>query len=118
MGKFISSGSDMAKQVETGTFTATGASAQIAFRGPFSVAVWGTFAGTIDLQKSFDGGTTWVNDYAPYIANQITMTAPAAFQCVEAEDGVYYRLNCSTYTSGTVNYRLSASEPATWNTGF
>ena len=74
-------------------------------RGPvkgsagFNVSVWGTFIATVTLQRSFDGGTTWleVNSW----------TAPVEARDEEPE-GALYRIgvDAGDYTSGTVNVRL------------
>lgn len=111
MGQLSPSGPDLAQQVVSGDFTASGQSDPINVYGGFNVAVWGTFSATVALEKSFDGGTT----YVPVVTEglgAVSFTASAAFEYAEVELGVYYRLNC-TFTSGTVNYRLSASVPRT-----
>lgn len=114
MGKFNTAGADQAAQVEAATFTATGQSTPIALYGDFSVAVWGTFSATVVLEKSFDGGTTWI-PAANAAGSAISLTAALAIQGRESEMGILYRLDC-TWTSGTVNYRVSASVPRTTNT--
>ena len=91
----------------TGAFTGTGTSdtfipcisskkTESAF---FNVSVWGTFVGTVQLQRSFDGGTTWIPT-ASYTAVDSDIGE-------EPEDSVLYRFECTAYTSGTINYRLS-----------
>lgn len=93
----------------TGTFAATGQSASLkpvrneGTSEKFNVDLSGaSFVGvTIAVQRSFDNGVTWV-DLTGY-----SYTAPASVIIEEPEEGVLYRLNCSAYTSGTVNYRLS-----------
>jgi hypothetical protein len=99
----------------TGTFTALGQSNAFLPEGlnefgevdhQFNVSLWGTFVATVQLERSFDNGTTWL----PLTANGTQVmkwTAPASESTGETEAGVLYRLNCTAYTSGTVNYRLS-----------
>jgi hypothetical protein len=95
----------------TGTFTATGQSASFTpatpdnNRGPFNMSLWGTFVGTVQVERSFDGGTTWLPLTA--LGTAIPFTAPCSEVFEELEFGVQYRLNCTAYTSGTINYRLS-----------
>jgi len=97
----------------TGTFGATGQSASLCPKQgdyhhqsySFNMSLWGTFVGTVQLERSFDNGTTWLPITA--LGSSITFTAPASESFEEPEVGVIYRLNCTAYTSGTVNYRLS-----------
>lgn len=92
----------------TGTFTATGQSASftpVPGRA-FNPSLWGTFVATMALERSFNEGSTWlpVSQYGA----AITFTGPMSESALETEVGVIYRWNCTAYTSGTVNYRLSA----------
>jgi len=100
---------DQANAVVTGSFTATGAGSDFSVYGVFNIAVWGTFDATAVLQKTFDGGTTWIGVLSPYTGTAVSITASGALQFAECEQGVSYRLDCSTYVSGTMNYRLSTS---------
>ncbi|MEY3774316.1 MAG: hypothetical protein RLZZ129_1096, partial [Verrucomicrobiota bacterium] len=45
-----------------GTFTGTGRSAAFIPKqgSAFNVSVWGTFSATVQMQRSFDNGTTWL----------------------------------------------------------
>jgi hypothetical protein len=101
----------MAQNVSS-TFTGTGQSASFLIKGvddrrptSFNLSLWGTFVGTVQLERSFDG-STWL----PLTANGTQIykfTAPCSEPVEESEIGVLYRLNCTAYTSGTINYRLS-----------
>lgn len=94
--------------ITAGTFSATGQSSAVTISPirAFNVSVWGTFVGTVQLERSFDGGTTWLPITAA--GTQIyTWTAPASEIAAEPEANVSYRLNCTAYTSGTINYRIS-----------
>lgn len=73
----------------------------------FNVAVYGTFVGTVVLEKTYDGGTNWVPVLRPGGNTAVSYTAPSTEVLYEPEDSVAYRLRCSAYTSGTINYRLS-----------
>jgi hypothetical protein len=96
----------------TGSFTATGDSASVvpvaagAFKSGFNATIWGTFVGSIQLQRSFDQGITWVPITIGGAA-ALTYTAPASELVSEVESGVSWRCACTAYTSGTINYRLS-----------
>lgn len=89
------------------TFAATGQSGTftpVAGR-PFNVSVWGTFVGSVQLERSFDD-TNWFPITAA--GTQLYVwTAAASEVAEEAEAGVSYRLNCTAYTSGTISYRIS-----------
>lgn len=89
------------------TFTGTGVSGDV----------------TAQLEKSFDGGATWL------VANQDKNGTACSWELASAhvnnavdfvmdepERGVAYRLNCTAFSSGTLNYRLSATGGAatTW----
>ena len=89
------------------TFVATGTSASftpLAGRG-FYFSLWGTFVGSVQLERSFDSGTNWL----PITAGGIQLfkwSAPASETDQMDKTGVLHRLNCTAYTSGTINYML------------
>lgn len=94
----------------TGSFTATGQSpvfspARGQGNGRFNGSVWGTFVGTVRFERSFDNGVTWLP--ATQAGSPVTFTAPFTEVLIEPEADVLYRLNCTAYTSGTINYRIS-----------
>jgi hypothetical protein len=89
----------------TGTLSAAGASASVKVRGDFNFSLWGTFAATCELDRSFDSGTTWIQLTA--IGSPFSWTAPATEVLNEPESGILYRVNCTAVSSGTVNYRVS-----------
>jgi hypothetical protein len=98
--------------IVTGSFGATGQSASFQPRilskriAQFNVSVWGTFVGTVQLERTFDSGTNWLPITSGGSAS-FKYTAPASEQQTEPEQTAQYRLNCTAYTSGTINYRLS-----------
>ncbi|CAJ0778778.1 hypothetical protein LMG7141_00798 [Ralstonia condita] len=112
MGVFATGGVEQAQTVVTGTLAAAANGNAAFFLGNFNVAVWGTFVGTLTLQNSYDGGTTWIPVINKRTGNVITFTAPGALQEDEVEAGVQYRLAMTAYTSGTANYRLSEGAQA------
>ncbi len=79
-------------------------------------------SGTVDLERSFDGGATWLmcgvgglGAGATYVlGSQVTtpIAVPISFVTSEPEGGMLYRLNCLAYTSGTINYRISGTGAA------
>jgi hypothetical protein len=93
----------------TGNIVSTGTDAKVVITG---AAI--TFDATVQLERSFDGGKTWVicnlgaPAQTPVIAQWTGATvAPVSITFGEPEKNVYYRLNCTAYTSGTINYRIS-----------
>lgn len=100
----------------TGSFTATGQSASLIPRvgqtypgsqAPFNVSLAGTFVGTVQLERRFteQGGSTWHPLTA--LGTQIYVwSIPCSETAEEPQAGVEYRLNCTAYTSGTINYRM------------
>lgn len=81
----------------------TGADAAATFTGSGI-----TFNATVQLERSFDGGLTWIAcnlGTAGAIAQWLT--GPISFTFGEPEKQTLYRLNCLAYTSGTINYRIS-----------
>lgn len=97
----------MATQV-VGAFTATGQSDafQPQHQIDFNISLWGAFVGTVQLERSFDKGVNWL----PLTVNGVQLlkfSGPVSESWVESEDGVLYRLNCTSCASGSVNYRIS-----------
>lgn len=90
----------------SGTFTATGQSSSFRPIGKFNVSLRGTFVGTVAIERSFDG-TNWAGISRDSSGTAATFTGPAGVICEEVEGDTLYRLNCTTYTSGTVTYRVS-----------
>lgn len=110
--------SSVTSQVVSGTFTATGQSASFTpipgsnkaqqhGAGYFNMSLWGTFTATVKLQRSFDAGTTWLTVSQDATGADASYTAALSVVAIEPETGVLYRLNCTAYSSGTVNYRIS-----------
>jgi hypothetical protein len=92
----------------TGTFTATGQSASFTpiCGRPFNVTLSGTFVASVQLERSFDAGSNW-HPITAAGTQLYAWTAAASETAEEHESGPIYRLNCTAYTSGTVNYRIS-----------
>lgn len=82
-----------------GTFQGPGVSESVYLHRKFNVSLSGTFSASLDLQRSFDGGVTWLS-----VAR---FTQPMEGMGEEAETYVFYRLSCTDHASGVVSYRLS-----------
>lgn len=102
-----------------GTFTATGQSANFIPRtaerstvNAFNIFLYGTSVATVQLERSFDQGTTWTKIYAGgvqlyrWVYDGSTLVNISETM-EEPEQGIWYRLNCTSYTSGTLSYRIS-----------
>lgn len=74
-----------------GRFNSTGTSDELTVKGDWTLIITQRWAGTIILQRSYDGGSTW-KDLKRY-----TRTTPTAHTTkdkgTETEDGALYRLN-------------------------
>lgn len=88
-----------------GTLTAAGPGERASVRGGFNVSARGPFVATVLLERSFDGGSTW--EPLTALGTLISFTGPFSEVFEEPEDDVRYRLNCTSYTSGPIIYRIS-----------
>ena len=107
MGKRSTTANEEAVEVMTGSFAATGTSTPRGLWGDFNIAIWGTFVGTVAVERSFDGGTTFIPVARDTSGTAASFTTPTSLSISEPERAVLYRLNCNAYTSGTISYRLS-----------
>ena len=85
----------------TGTFTATGNSSSYKTRGGFNISLSGFGSATVELQRSFDEGVTWVAVES--------FTGNTERRVDEPEKGIHYRFEATAYTSGTIAYRLGST---------
>lgn len=111
---------DQANAVVSGTFTGTGISAAFLCWGPFNVVFGGrggkntAYVATLRLLRSFDAGVTWWVCGVGGGGQQAEWTTAKDVSVVvgEPEKGVLYALECTAYTSGTIDYRLSTTGQA------
>ena len=116
---------DQADAILTGSFSGTGTSPLWMCFGPFNLVFGGPsgpnglWTGSVQLERSFDGGATWyvcmIGAGAQAVAN--VNNQDYSWQIVEYERGVMYRLRCTAFTSGPVNYRFSTSGAASASLG-
>ena len=103
----------MATGKVTGAFAGTGQSEGFAPDSRpgaprrFNLSLWGTFSGTVQVERSFDRGASWLACSRDGAGTPASYSAPVSLVMEEPEAGVLYRLNCTALSSGTVNYRLS-----------
>jgi len=93
-----------------GTFTESGNSGVtgapgVHVAGPLNLSIWGTFEATVTLQRSFDGGSTWLTCSLDAQGTPAVFTGAVELRIDDAEPGTLYRLSC-VWASGTVNYRF------------
>ncbi len=83
----------------TGSFGATGTTAPFVTREGFNISLSGFGDATVELQRSFNAGISWltVESY----------TADMEKRVDDPESGVWYRFECTIYSSGTITYRIS-----------
>ena len=118
MGQPAGGGRDTSSPLISGSFSGTGQSAVRPFLGYFNVSIFGTFSGTVDIEKSFDNGANWLKVSVNASGSPASYTNPVSVIVLEPESQVLYRLNCTTYTSGTINYRVSQSPSSAKAYGF
>lgn len=110
-------------QAGNAPFTATGQTGAVEIFGPFNLVIYGSggpngaWVGTARLERSFDGGTTWIVASAGGGQASWSTGTDLSFVFGEPEKGVLYRLNCTAYTSGTINWRFSTSGVAAMSLG-
>lgn len=123
---------DQATAVVTGSFgdasscdttpSDTNTSGSFLVQGPFNVVLYGpsgpngSWNASVQVERSFDGGTTWVVAGVGGGGQQAVYSTPnqdVSIVANEPERGVIYRLHCTAYTSGSVNYRFSTTSSAT-----
>ncbi len=108
---------DQANLVISGQLTAGTYSPAYVVYGMFNVCLYASggpnaaWAGSVQLERSFDGGVTWIvcgvggsGSQAIYATGfDVSITGN------EPERGVGYRLHCTALSSGTLNYRISTT---------
>lgn len=120
MGIFVAGGLEQAATVlqnSPAAFTAATSGNGVFVLGDFNVSVWGVFVATVVLEQSSDGGVTWIPEISRFTTVAVSLNAPGALTVIEPEPGVQYRLRCSAFTSGTVNWRISAGTNVQANIG-
>lgn len=68
--------------------------------GNFNFSIWGTFVATVTVQRSFDGGTTWLDCDS--------FSTPGEWFGTEGEGSLYrVGIKATDYTSGTASIRMA-----------
>lgn len=110
---------DQANAVISGNFTASGVSSAFVIYGAFNAFLWGNggpngaWNGTVQLERSFDGGTTWLVCGVGGGGTQAVYTtatgADVSIGGAECERGMAYRWHCTNFVSGPIFYRISTT---------
>lgn len=101
----------VAGDLVTGSLSATGTIGpyQPFQKQYFNVTISGTIVGDVQLQKSTDGGVTYVTIQPPELAGIADFTNPASFAVYEPSAATLYQVNLVERTSGTLNVRMGTS---------
>ncbi|RJO64160.1 MAG: hypothetical protein C4540_04580 [Candidatus Omnitrophota bacterium] len=91
-------------QSYTGAFTGTGQGTAIKCGGTWRIITHGTWTGKIKVEKSTDGGTTWTTIRSFSSADDYN---PNTYGEEDEERPFLVRINCHSYTSGTINVDLT-----------
>lgn len=101
---------------KTGTISATGPTSTNTSDGSFSgigdfnVSIWSAnpaqpFSGSVKVERSFDGGANWLAFTA--LSEDLSLNGTFSTTFSEPEPNVIYRLNCTSFTGGSANWRFS-----------
>jgi hypothetical protein len=107
-------------QAGNAPFTAPGHTAGVEIFGVFNLVIFGSggpngaWTGSGRLERSFDGGTTWIVCNVGGGGQQAVWATgtDVSLTTGECEKGVLYRLNFTDLSVGTVNWRFSGNGQA------
>jgi hypothetical protein len=92
----------------SGTFTGTGQlSPAVNFLREFSVCLGGTFNATVLIERSPDNGASWFPCSTDASGTAASYTSPVSVDVVSLVHPMLYRLHCTAFSTGTVNWTLS-----------
>lgn len=106
MGRRTSGDQDDVLRKSEAALTANGqATPWQEFSGRFNLHLEGPFVGTVVVDRSFNGGTSFAS--LTNLGAAVSFTGPASEILEAPEAGVLYRLRCTAFTSGPIQARLS-----------
>lgn len=89
-------------------FTGVGVSDTIVLSyGWFSLNIYGSFNATIQVERSPDNGTTFLPVAIDPTGTYAIYTVPVSLNGFSPDTGIQFRLNCTAFTTGPVNFRLT-----------
>lgn len=81
------------------SLSAEGFSPPVFVKNGFNFSLYGTFSASVTLQRSFDGGSTWLD--------VVTLSEPGELAGDEPEGALYrFGVKAGNFTSGQANGRL------------
>lgn len=89
-----------------GNFASVTASSPIRVKGDWDFVTHGTWDGTVKIQRSYDEGTTWEDLRIYTSASDRNVAATGE----ETEDNALYRVNMTTYNSGTARWDFTVQD--------
>lgn len=90
-----------------GKFTANGRSEAIPIKGAWKATTSGTWDALFEVQRSTDLGKTWETEAFSKSESNLNR----ALTGFETEPGILYRVTCTGYTTGTLNWTLVPANP-------
>lgn len=107
MGQPSTSAPDIAAAVSQAPLVAANETTRpIAMTGAYNATVSGTFVAQLALERTFDGGATWV-PVPDGAGGTVVAAGPTSLVLYEPEDGVLYRWRVSSFSSGSAVARVS-----------
>jgi hypothetical protein len=91
-------------QAYTGAFVAIGVGTSLKCGGTWRIITHGTWTGKIKVEKSIDGGSTWTTIRVFTSAADYN---PNTYSTEDEDKPFLVRVNCYSYTSGTINVDLT-----------
>lgn len=106
MGRPTPTAPDQATLVSEATLAGAGQTTPpTAFTGRFNLSIGGLFEGTVVVDRSFDGGVTWVP--CTHLGSAVEFLGQASEILQNGERGVLFRARMAAHSSGAAIVRLS-----------
>lgn len=97
----------MTNKILTGSFAGAGHSNNIPIYGQFNFTLSGDFSANIAIQRKFSDSNDWHTISKDAQGNSAIFMTPVSLIINEVERAVAYRVNCLSFTSGPVEFRIS-----------
>jgi len=97
----------MSGKALTGSFTEAGHSSSLPIYGKVNVTLSGDFSANIAIQRKFSNSNDWHILSKDVEGTSGIFITPISLIIEEIERDVSYRVNCLSYSSGPVVFRIS-----------